>query len=118
MREKEIVRFGGNGRRSKCVVHGGLIYISGITTVDLQADTKGQTTDVLEQIDKLLASCGSKKENVLSASICLSNIANYGDFNSVWDQWATDGYEPARNVFEGKLELEEYLVKIAIIAAQ
>jgi enamine deaminase RidA (YjgF/YER057c/UK114 family) len=114
----EIHRMGGNGRRSACVVYGGLVYLSGITTVDLQADILGQTRDVLAQIDKLLAASGSGKSRVLSANVTLRAMEDYGGFNAAWDEWITDGLEPARNVVQGGLAIPEYLVKIALIAAQ
>ena len=116
---REIMRTGGNGRRSKCVAYGGLVYVSGITTVDLQADVREQTRDVLDQIDKMLAANGSDKLRVVSASITLKDREHdYGEFNAVWDQWVSDGFEPARSVTGGKLALPEYRVKIALIAAQ
>lgn len=116
---KEIMRTGSNGRRSKCVAYGGLVYVSGITTVDLDADIREQTKDVLDQIDKMLAANGSDKLRVLSATITLKDMEHdYGDFNAVWDNWVADGYEPARSVTGGKLALPEYRVKIALVAAQ
>lgn len=116
---KEIVRTGGNGRRSKCVAYGGLVYVSGTTTVDIEADIREQAQDVLDQIDKMLAANGSDKRRVLSATITLTDMEHdYGDFNAVWDEWVVDGYEPARSVSQGKLALPEYRVKIALVAAQ
>lgn len=118
MANGEILRMGGNGRRSSCVAYGGLVYVSGITTVDLQADITGQIKDVLAQIDRLLANCGTNKTRVLSADITLSDIKDYADFNAVWDEWVQDEAEPARNVAEGALAIPEYKVKISVIAAQ
>lgn len=116
---KEIVRSGGNGRRSKYVAYNGLVYVSGTTTVDIEADIRGQTRDVLEQIDKMLAAAGSDKRRVLSATITLKDMeSDYGDFNAVWDEWVVDGFEPARSVSQGKLALAQYKVKIALVAAQ
>ncbi len=116
-KNSEIVRTGGNGRRSSCVAYGGLLYISGITTVDLAADTAGQVQNVLEQIDKLLVFHGTNKHQVLSATIYLKDMADYGAFNSAWDEWVDDGHEPARSVAQATLPVEEYRVKIAMVAA-
>ncbi len=115
---KGIKYFGGNGRRSTCVVHGGLIYTSGRSTVNLEGDIKEQTEDVLSQIDDILKARGSDKTKILSVDITLRSMQDYGDFNDVWDRWVIDGFEPCRNVSQGELPLEEYKVKISVIAAE
>lgn len=114
----KIARTGGNGRRSTCTAYGGMVYLSGITTVDLEADIAGQARDVFTQIDRLLAANGSDKHCVLSANVILADMADYGNFNAAWDEWVTDGYEPARTVFGGRLALPEYRIKVAVVAAQ
>lgn len=114
---KDIRRTGGNGRRSSCVAYDGLLYISGITTVDLAADMAGQAADVFGQLDRLMAHSGTNKHNILSASIFLRSMEEYGAFNAVWDEWVDDGYEPSRSVVEAGLPLEEYRVKVSLVVA-
>lgn len=114
----EIKRNGGNGRRSLSVVSNGLVYTSGITSTNLEADITGQTQDVLRVIDNILARNGTDKTRVLSATVTLADMADYGAFNAVWDEWVIDGLEPARSVTGGALAVPEYRVKIAVIAAQ
>lgn len=113
----EIRRTGGNGRRSSCVAHGGTLYISGITTVALEEDTAGQAKDILAQLDRLMAHHGTNKNNLLSVTVYLRDMADYGDFNGVWDEWITDGHEPARTSVQAGLSLPEYRLKISAIAA-
>lgn len=113
----EIKRHGGNGRRSLCVSYGGLVYTSGITATNLDGDAAAQTQDVLRQLDALLERRGIDKSRVLTATITLASMADYGDFNAAWDAWVVDGYEPARSVTEGRLAVPEYKVKIALVAA-
>lgn len=115
--KEEIIRLGANGRRSTCLVHGGLMYTSGITTVDLKADMKTQANDIFSQLEKLMSLNGTNKHNILSATIYLGSIEEIGDFNAAWDEWIDDTFEPARSVVEAKLELKDYRVKISIIAA-
>ena len=114
----DIVRYGGNGRRSTCVAHGGLVYVSGITTVDIEAKTADQARDIFAQIDKVLASFGTDKRRVLTTTVYLTSIEDYGAFNSAWDEWVVDGYEPARSVVQAQLALPEYRVKVSLVAAQ
>ena len=113
----EIRRSGGNGRRSSCVAHGGLLYISGITTVNLELDAKEQAKDIFTQLDRLLALYGTDKRRVLSATVHLQTMDDYGAFNAAWDEWVDDSYEPARSVVGAALPLPGYLVKVGLVAA-
>lgn len=113
----KIRRTGGNGRRSSCVAHNGVLYTSGITTVDLQADFTGQAQDVFSQLDRLMAYHGTDKSNIISAAVHLKNMGDYGAFNAVWDSWLAQGEEPARSVVQASLALEEYLLKVSLVVA-
>ena len=113
----EIKHNGANGRRSRSVVHCGLLYTSGITTTDLEADITGKTKDVMRVIDNILARNGTDRSRVLTATVTLADMADYGAFNAVWDSWIVDGCEPARSVTGGALAVPEYKIKIAVTAA-
>ena len=113
----EIKRNGANGRRAQSVSYNGILYTSGITTTDLDADITGQTQDVIHIIDNILARNGIDKTRVLTAAITLADMADYGAFNAVWDAWVVDGDEPARSVTGGQLAVPEYKIKISVTAA-
>ncbi len=113
----DIKRNGGNGRRSLSVVHDGVLYTSGITSTDLDADITGQAEDVLRVIDNILTRNGTDRSRVLFANVTLADMADYGAFNAVWDAWLVDGEEPARAVTGGALAVPEYKVKISVVAA-
>jgi enamine deaminase RidA (YjgF/YER057c/UK114 family) len=113
----EIKRFGSNGRYSSAVIHDHVLYLCGQTCDEDILDVKFQTQVVLKQIDDLLESHGSDKENILSATIYLKNIKDYNAMNEIWDSWITKGREPARACVEAKLADESILVEISIIAA-
>lgn len=114
----KITRTGGNGRRSLSCEQANLVYTSGITSTKLAGDTKEQTADVLSQLDRILQKNGTDKTKVLKATVYLSNMDDYGAFNSVWDQWVIDAFEPVREVTEARLALAEYKVKVSVIAAK
>ena len=54
---------------SNAVEHGNTVYLAGIVAEDPSADVKGQTQQILQRIDALLARCGSDKSRILSAQI-------------------------------------------------
>lgn len=113
----QIQRFETGPRMSQAVVHGDTIYLAG--QVNNQAkDVTGQTRAILEQIDHLLASCGSARDKVVSATIYLADIGNFAAMNAAWDAWVPKGAAPARATVEAKLAAPEYLVEISVIAVK
>lgn len=105
-------------RMSKAVVHDGTIYTAGQVAGDPSADAAGQTRQILDKIDAILAAAGSDKSRVLFASVWLADIASYDAMNAVWDAWISPGNAPARATVEAKLAGPQYLVEIAVIAAR
>lgn len=104
-------------RMSQAVVHGKTVYLAGQVAADTKADTKGQTEQILSQIDKLLKEAGTDKTRILSATIWLANMGTFGDMNAAWDAWVSKGNTPARATTEAKLAGPDYRVEIAIVAA-
>jgi len=113
----QIQRFEVGPRLSQAVVHGDTIYIAGQVNNSAK-DVTGQTRAILEQIDHLLASTGSSKERVVSATIYLSDISTFAQMNAAWDAWVPKGAAPARATVEAKLAAPEYVVEIAAIAVK
>jgi len=104
-------------RMSQAVVHGKTVYLAGQVAADNKADTKGQTEQILGQIDRLLKEAGTDKTRILSATIWLSNMGTFAEMNSAWDAWVSPGNTPARATTEAKLAGPDYRVEIAVIAA-
>jgi enamine deaminase RidA (YjgF/YER057c/UK114 family) len=81
---------------SQAVVHGDTVYLAGVVAKSLDKDIKGQTKEVLEEIERLLAKCGSSKSKVLSAQIWVTDIRNRTPMNEVWTGWVDPSNMPAR----------------------
>ena len=54
---------------SQAVEHGPTVYLAGVLAKDLNKDVKGQTKEILDEIDRLLAKCGSSKSKVMQCHI-------------------------------------------------
>jgi enamine deaminase RidA (YjgF/YER057c/UK114 family) len=103
---------------SQVVIHGDVVYLAGQTAADKSQDVKGQTKQVLDKIDALLASAGTDKSKLLTANIWLSDINNWSQMNEVWDAWVAPGNAPTRATVEAKLAAPGLLVEIMVQAAR
>ena len=112
-----IQRLQAGPRMSQAVIHGNLVYLAGQVADDPSQDVPGQTRQVLDSIDRLLAEAGSDKTRILTATIYLADIATFPQMNLVWDTWVPQGHTPARATVEAKLAAPAYKVEIQVIAA-
>jgi enamine deaminase RidA (YjgF/YER057c/UK114 family) len=103
---------------SNAVEHDGTVYLAGIVAKDLNKDVKGQTKEIVDEMDRLLAKCGSSKSKLLSATIWVTDIRNRAPMNEVWTAWVDPKNLPARACIEAKLADPKALVEIMVIAAK
>ena len=113
-----IVRHDPSSILSHAVEHGDTVYLAGIVAKDLNKDVKGQTKEIVDEMDRLLAKCGSHKSKVLSATIWVTDIRNRAPMNEVWTAWVDPRNLPVRACVEAKLADPKCLVEIMVIAAK
>jgi enamine deaminase RidA (YjgF/YER057c/UK114 family) len=105
-------------RMSQAVVHGNTVYLSGqVATETAGGSVTAQTTEILGQIDALLAEAGSDKSKILSAGVFIADIGTFAEMNAVWDGWVSAGNTPCRTTIETKLAAPKYAIEISIVAA-
>jgi enamine deaminase RidA (YjgF/YER057c/UK114 family) len=110
----DIVRIDQNARRSRALVHNGILYISGQVPDDRTGDVADQTRQVLAKLDDLLKEAGSSKDRLLSAQIWLKTMDDFAAMNRVWDAWVVPGMTPTRCC--GKVELNDPNTRVEIVA--
>src|SRR5947207_943048 len=113
-----VQRHDSSGILSLAVEHGDTVYLAGVVAKKLEADVKGQTKEILDEIDRLLAKCGTSKSKVLSATIWVTDIRNRAPMNEVWSAWVDAKNLPARACVEARLADPKALVEIMVIAAK
>lgn len=114
-----IRRIEPGARMSQGVVYGDTVYLAGqVANEPVGMGVTAQTQNILEQIDRLLASAGTSKENILTTTVYLADIAHFAEMNAAWDAWVSKGNPPARATVEAKLAAPEYLVEIVVVAAR
>lgn len=111
-----INRFEQGPRMSQIVVHHNTVYLAG--QVASGATVADQTRGILEKIEAHLATAGSDKSRLLSATIWLTSMDTFGEMNEVWDAWVDTANPPARACVESpRLATPEFLVEIMVTAA-
>ncbi len=112
-----IIRIDQGARFSEAVVCGDLVFLSGQLGEPGQSVVE-QTRTALSEIDLLLDKTGSDRSHLLSATILLADISDYGAMNNEWDAWIAGHPAPARATYEARLFSSEYRVEIVVTAAR
>lgn len=110
-------RFHVGDRLSEMAVYNGTVYLAGQVPDDATQDIRGQTTQVLAMIDRLLAEAGTDRARILMAQIYLADLADYDGMNEVWDDWVPPGDAPPRATVQARLARPEWKIEIVITAA-
>ncbi len=108
-----------NERMSQIVVHGDTVYLAGQIASGAPGESVAkQTEDILNRIDGYLAEAGTNKSKLLTATLWISDMANFTEMNGVWDAWVTPGNTPCRACVEATLASDQYDVEIMVTAAR
>ena len=112
-----IQRFEVGPRMSELAVHNGVAYLAGQVPEDASQNITGQTRQVLEAIDALLAQAGTDKTRILRAQIFLADLADFPGMNEAWDAWVVASHTPPRATVQAALAKPEWKVEIVVTAA-
>ena len=115
---QDITRVGMAARYSEAAVFNGIVFLAGMVPEAGDTDIRGQTRDVLAQIDQRLAECGSDKTRLLRVQIYLSDIRDIAAMNEVWDAWVPAGHAPPRATVQAALANPEWKIEVVATAAQ
>ncbi|THB69632.1 MAG: RidA family protein [Desulfovibrio sp.] len=110
------------GHYSQGVVHNGVVYVSGMLAVDPETGEKRlgsveeQTRIALGSMEGVLQASGSSKDQVLSVTVYVSDVALWGRVNAVYAEFFGE-HRPARAVVPTRDLHFGFLVEVACIAA-
>jgi enamine deaminase RidA (YjgF/YER057c/UK114 family)/tetratricopeptide (TPR) repeat protein len=117
-RVSKIIRTEPNPILSKAVEFHGFVYLQGMTARDPGKDIKGQTAEVLEEIDAALETHGTDKTRLLTAQIWLKDIKDRPAMNELWAAWLPEGGAPVRACVQAELADPRLLVEIMVTACK
>ena len=115
--------YSGTAPYSQGISHGNIIYLAGQTPDDENGKTIGdsietQTEQALSNIEALLLEAGSSLENIVSATVYLTDMDNLNGFNEAYGTFLPDP-KPARATVEvSRLPSSEALVEIQVTAVR
>lgn len=113
-----LVRQGVASRYSEAAVFNGVVYLAGMVPEQGDSGIRGQTQDVLAQVEQRLMEAGSDKSRILRAQIYLSDIGEIAAMNEVWDDWVVPGTAPPRATVQAALADPAWCIEIVVTAAQ
>lgn len=112
-----IERLQSGPRMSQAVIHNNLVYLSGQIGAPGE-DITTQMRAVLALVDSRLAEAGTDRSHLLTATIWLADMADFGAMNAVWDEWIGGSNAPARATGEVRLATPDYKVEVIVTAAR
>lgn len=102
----------------RVVEHNGVLYFGGLVADDKSKDMKGQTAEICDKIDALLAEVGSSKDKLLTAMIYISDFDAKDGMNEAWLEWLPGEILPTRATI-GVNELgANTLIEVVVSAAK
>ena len=110
-------RFHVGDRLSEMTIFNGTVYLAGQVAADATQDIRGQTTQVLAAIDKLLAEAGTDNAHILMCQIFIKDLADFPAMNEVWEDWLPPGAAPPRATVQATLAKPEWRVEMVVTAA-
>lgn len=118
MEHTDIQRINSNQVMSAVTIHNQTVYVSGQVPDSTRQDISGQTQEVLKKIDQLLKLAGTDKSRLLSAQLFVKNLEDFQTVNQIWIHWLQGQGTPARATIQADLVNPDWLIEIAVIAAQ
>ncbi len=113
---EKIIRKHVGERASKIVIYNKTVHLCGQVGVP-DTPLQDQAKEMLSRVDTLLEEAGTDKSHMLSATVYLSDIKYFAEFNKIWDVWVTPNNTPARTCVEARLMHPALFCEVTIVAA-
>lgn len=114
----DIQKLNSNQVMSAVTIFNKVVYLSGQVPKNTQQDIIGQTQEILATIDQLLLEANTDKSRLLSAHVYIKNLDDFATFNTIWIDWLEGCIAPSRATIQADLVNPDWLIEIAVIAAQ
>ncbi len=108
------------GPYSQAIISRGMVYTSGQIAIDPRTnaveakDIKGQTEQVMHNLEEILSTAGSSFSKAVKTTCFLADMNDFAAFNEVYAQYFTE--LPARSCVAVKTLPKGVLVEVEVIA--
>jgi len=99
-------------------IHNGIVYTAGLVADNLDADMAGQTQQLCDKVDALLAEAGSDKTKIIRVQIFVTDISKKPEMDAVWLKWVGDDLPCRCTVGVSDLGDPRIHLEIVVTAAQ
>ncbi|ABY93174.1 RidA family protein [Thermoanaerobacter sp. CM-CNRG TB177] len=109
------------GPYSQAVMIDGFLYTSGQIAIDpatgelVEGGIEAQTERVLENIKAILKAAGMDLNNVIKATVFVTNMGDFAKINEIYGRYFKDN-PPARSLVEVKSLPKGALIEIEVVA--
>lgn len=106
---------------SQAIEHEGIVYLSGSVPLDpetgefVDGGIAAETEQVMENIGAVLEAAGSSFDDVIKATVFITDRDDFGDFNEVYQRYFHEPY-PARSAVVTDLVVD-ISVEVEVVAA-
>lgn len=118
MSDLDIQKINSTEVMSAITIFNQVVYLSGQVPKTTEPDIALQTKDVLTTIDTLLIQAGTDKSRLLSAQLFVKNLDDFAQVNAIWVEWMHGCVPPSRATIQADLVNPNWLIEIAVTAAQ
>jgi len=91
----DVIRIEKLKRTAMVSIYGGVAYVAGMCGTK-DDPIRDQVRVALEKVDRWLASAGTDKSRILSATVWLSKLEHFDAMNEVWEAWIDPENPPSR----------------------
>lgn len=112
-----IQRINPTARYADASVFGSTVYAVEVPISEVD-DARTQAQEILDALEATLALAGSGKDQLLMATVYITDLADLDAINAVWEAWLPPGAAPARAcVRVAGLAKPGWRLEIAVTAA-
>ncbi len=111
------------GPYNQATIHNGVMYVSGQIAIDpssgniINDNIEAETHQVMKNINAILTEAGLTFENILKASVFVSDMNMYSRINAVYAEYFDEATAPARELVE-VANLPKFVnIEISVIVA-
>ncbi len=113
-----IERHGRTPIMHRVVEHGGVLYVGGMVAEDRSVGMQGQTTQILERLEKILVPLGSGRDKVLSATIYVTDLGTKAEMNQAWVAFFGEHLPSRATIGVADLGSKDTLLEVVFTAAR